>query len=122
MASRNFTNLADHMARARINFGADTFKALLVSSIPTEANLDAWAFRSSVTNEHASTGGYTAGGVAVTATVGTVDAVNDRVAVTFAASNPVLTSTKTPAPLARHRLRTSLTSARRLRVRTARTT
>jgi hypothetical protein len=92
MASRNFTNLADHLARARINFGSDSFKGILVTSVPTESNLDTWDFRNDITNEVAATGGYTAGGFAVTASVGTVDAANDRVAVTFSAASPTYTS------------------------------
>ncbi|MEI2422019.1 hypothetical protein V6O07_17205, partial [Arthrospira platensis SPKY2] len=92
MASQNFTNLPDHLARARINFATDTFKAVLVSSIPTEANLDAWAFRSAITNEVAATGGYTAGGFDVTASVGSVDTTNNRVPVTFSAAIPTYSS------------------------------
>jgi len=92
MASRNFTNLADHLARARINFATDTFKGILVSSIPTESNLDTWDFQNDITNEIAATGGYTAGGFAVTAYVGAVDAANDRVPVTFSAASPTYSS------------------------------
>lgn len=83
MASTNFTNFADALARAQINFAADSFKVLLVASAPSAANLDAWVNRSDVTIE-ATGAGYTAGGVAVTATVGAVDATNNRVPVTFA--------------------------------------
>lgn len=82
MASANFRNLADHLAKAAINFGTDTFKCLLVSAVPSESNLDAWINRSDVTTEVTGTG-YTAGGVAVTATVGAVDTTNNRVSVTF---------------------------------------
>lgn len=82
MASANFRNLADHLARAGINFAADSFKCMLVSSVPSESNLDAWVNRSDVTNEVTGTG-YTAGGAAVTATVGALDAANNRVPVTF---------------------------------------
>ena len=78
----NFTNLADHHARGAINYASDTFKVMLVSSVPSAANLDAWVNRSDVTNESAGTG-YTAGGVAVTATVGALDTANNRVPVTF---------------------------------------
>ena len=61
MASTNFTNLTDHLAKAAINFSTDSFKCMLVTSVPSEANFDAWVNRSDVTNEHAATGGYTAG-------------------------------------------------------------
>lgn len=82
MASSNFRNLADHLAGAAINFKTDSFKCLLVTSIPSETNLDSWINRSDVTNEATGTG-YTAGGVAVTASVGAVDTTNNRVAITF---------------------------------------
>lgn len=88
MASRNFTNLADHLARAAINFGTGTFKAVIVDTIPSEANLDGWRFRDAITGEAPATGGYVAGGFAVTATVGAVDAANNRVPVTFSAATP----------------------------------
>ena len=41
MASANFTNLARALAKGDIDFDTNTFKVLLVSSIPSEANLDA---------------------------------------------------------------------------------
>lgn len=62
-----------------------TFKMLLVSSVPSEANLDAYDFRNDVTNEVANSGTYAAGGSAVTCTVGAVDTTNNRVPVTFGA-------------------------------------
>lgn len=92
MASANFRNLPDHLARAAINFASDSFKVLLVSSVPSEANLDAWVNRSDVTNEVTGTG-YTAGGVAVTATVGSLDTTNNRVPVTFTDLTPGWTGT-----------------------------
>lgn len=85
MASANFRNLADHIASGAINFKTASFKAMLVSSVPSEANLDAWVNRSDVTNEVTGTG-YNAGGTAVTATVSAVDTTNNRVSITF--SNP----------------------------------
>lgn len=88
MASRNFTNLADHLARARINLATGTFKAVIVASIPSEANLDAWDFLNDVSIEIAAGGGYSAGGFAVTPTLGAVDAANNRVPVTYAAATP----------------------------------
>jgi len=92
MASANFSNITDHLAKAAVNFSTDTFKAVLVTSVPSEANLDAWVNRSDVTNEHAATGGYTTGGFAVTASVGTVDTTNNRTAVTFTCGNPTYSS------------------------------
>lgn len=94
MASANFRNLPDHLARAAVNFASDSFKVLLVSSVPSEANLDAWVNRSDVTNEVTGTG-YAAGGVAVTATVGAVDTTNNRVGVTFGNLAPGWTGTIT---------------------------
>jgi len=91
MASANFRNLADHLAKAAINFGSDSFKVLLVSSVPSETNLDGWINRSDVTTEVTGTG-YTSGGVAVTATVGSVDTTNNRVAITFGNLSPGWTS------------------------------
>jgi hypothetical protein len=92
MASTNFLAFTDHLARAGINFATGSFKALLVTAIPSEANLDAWANRSDVTGEHAATGGYATGGVAVTATVGAVDTTNNRVPITFGNLAPGWTS------------------------------
>lgn len=87
MASANFTSLSDKLARGAVNFGADTFKVLLVSAMPNATQLDAWANRSDVTTEITGTG-YTAGGVTVSATVGAVDTANNRVPVTFADLTP----------------------------------
>lgn len=78
MASANATSLPKRLADA---YFTGTFKFMLVSAVPSEANLDAWTVRSDVTNE-ISGAGYTAGGVAVTLTVGATDTTNNRVAVT----------------------------------------
>lgn len=58
-----------------------TVKAMLVSS--TAFDKDTWSRRSHITNEIASSGGYTAGGVTVAATTAT-DTGNDRASLTFA--------------------------------------
>ena len=79
MASGNALILTKRMADA---YFTGTFKFLLVSSVPSEANFDAYDFRDDVANEVTGTG-YTAGGVAATVTVGSVDTTNDRVAVTI---------------------------------------
>jgi len=92
MASANFTNLTDHLAKAAVNFSTDTFKAILVTAVPSESELDTFINRSSVTIEHAATGGYTAGGFAVTASVGAVDTTNNRVAVTYTCASPTYSS------------------------------
>jgi hypothetical protein len=91
MASENFSHLTQHLALARVNFGADTFKAVLVSSIPDETALDTWDFLNDVTNEITDVD-YTAGGFAVTASVAAVDAANNRIAVTYSAASPTYSS------------------------------
>jgi len=92
MASANFTNLTDHLAKAAVNFSTDTFKAILVTAVPSESDLDTFINRSSIATEHAATGGYTAGGFAVTASVGAVDTTNNRIAVTYTCASPTYSS------------------------------
>lgn len=82
MASANFRNLARNLALARHNFGSDTLKVLLVSSIPSEANLDAWVARSDVSNEITGTG-YTAGGISQAYTLDALDTTNNRQSITL---------------------------------------
>ena len=79
MASSNALILTKRMADA---YFTGTFKFLLVSSLPSEANFDAYDFRDDVANEVTGTG-YTSGGVAATVTVGSVDTTNDRTPVTI---------------------------------------
>ena len=79
MASGNALILTKRMADA---YFTGSFKFLLVSSVPSEANLDAYDFRDDVANEVTGTG-YTSGGVAATVTVGSVDTTNDRTPVTI---------------------------------------
>lgn len=79
MASGNALILTKRMADA---YFTGTFKFLLVSSVPSEANFDAYDFRDDIANE-VTGAGYTAGGVAATVTVGSVDTTNDRVSVTI---------------------------------------
>jgi hypothetical protein len=82
MASANYRNLSDHLAKAAINFSTASFKCLLLTAVPSESDLDTMIFRSSLATEATGTG-YTAGGVAVTATVSAVDTTNNRVSITF---------------------------------------
>ena len=79
MAAGNALILTKRMADA---YFTGTFKFLLVSSVPSEANFDAYDFRDDIANEVTGTG-YTAGGVAATVTVGSVDTTNDRTPVTI---------------------------------------
>lgn len=80
MASANALILTKRSADA---YFTGVFKFLLVSSVPSESDLDTFDFRNDITNEVTGTG-YTAGGVAVTVTVGAVDATNNRTPVTIA--------------------------------------
>jgi hypothetical protein len=91
MASSNYRNLADHLARGAINFATGSFKCMLLSALPSESDLDTHIFRSSISTE-VTGAGYTAGGVAVTATVGAVDTTNNRVPITFTNLAPGWTS------------------------------
>lgn len=82
MASANFTNLPRALAKGDIDFDVNTFKVLLVTSLPSEANLDAWANRSDVTGEVTGTG-YTAGGIAQAFTLDAIDTTNNRQSITY---------------------------------------
>lgn len=93
MASANATILTKRMADA---YFVGTFKFLLVTSVPSEADLDAFDFRNDITNE-VSGAGYTAGGVAVTVTVGAFDTVNNRTPVTLTSLAPGWTSSSLSA-------------------------
>ena len=79
MASGNALILTKRMADA---YFTGTFKFLLVSSVPSESDLDTFDFRNDITNE-VTGAGYTSGGVAATVTVGSVDTTNDRTPVTI---------------------------------------
>ena len=79
MASGNALILTKRMADA---YFTGTFKFLLVSSVPSESDLDTFDFRDDIANE-VTGAGYTAGGVAATVTVGSVDTTNDRTPVTI---------------------------------------
>lgn len=83
MASQNFTYLPRALAKADLDFDTLTAKVLLVTSIPTEGNFDAWVYRSDVGNEHAATGNYTTGGIAQAYTLGALDTTNNRQPITW---------------------------------------
>lgn len=82
MASANFTNLTRALAKADIDFDTVTCKVMLLSAVPSETNLDAWANRSDVTSEISGTG-YTAGGIAQAFTLDAIDNTNNRQSVTY---------------------------------------
>lgn len=91
MASGNFRNMARALAKADLDFDTLTCKVLLVSSVPSEANLDSWANRSDVTNEITGSG-YTAGGVAQAYTLGALDTSNNRQPITYSDNATAWTS------------------------------
>jgi hypothetical protein len=82
VASTNFTNFTRNLALARHNFGSDTLKVILVSSVPSEANFDAWVARSDVSNEITGTG-YSTGGIAQAYTLDALDTTNNRQSITL---------------------------------------
>ena len=91
MPSANLGLLTKRMADAY--FGTGTFKFMLVSTLPSESDLDTFDFRNDVTNEVAASGSYVTGGATVTCTVGAYDATNNRVAVTFGNPAPFTSAT-----------------------------
>jgi hypothetical protein len=81
MASFIYNSAIDDLANGNIDFGADTFNLLLVTSSYT-ADKDTHVKRDDVTNEVSGTG-YTAGGAATACTV-TKDTATDKVTLSFA--------------------------------------
>ena len=88
MASVIYDSFFDDLSKGNIDLDTDTFKSMLVTATYAE-NKKTHTRRSDVTNEVAATGGYSAGGSAVTFTV-TKDATNDRQNATY--SNQVYSS------------------------------
>lgn len=82
MASLIYDSVTRDEANGAVNFGSDTFKAMLVTSTYSP-NKKTHTKRSDVTNEVTGTG-YTAGGVAITCTVA-LDTANDKTTLTFGA-------------------------------------
>lgn len=87
MSSFNFTKSTEHLAHARVDFDGDTFKAMLVTSVPNNDQRNQWEYASDVSNEITGTA-YVAGGFAVTATIGTLDITNRRLPISYSAANP----------------------------------
>lgn len=81
MASVLYNSFKFDLFNANINLETDTLKAMLVTSAYTP-DVDAHNRRDDVTNEVAATGGYTAGGAAITCTV-TQDNTGNRGRATF---------------------------------------
>src|SRR5579884_1432814 len=82
MASVIYDSVTRDEANGAVNFGSDTFYAMLVTSTYTP-NKGTHAKRSDVTNEVTGTG-YTAGGTPITCTVA-LDTTNHKTTLTFAA-------------------------------------
>jgi hypothetical protein len=80
MTSANSLFLPKRLADA---YFLGAYKGLLVTSVPSESDLDTFDFRSDITNECPNSGTYAAGGATVTCSVGAVDTTNNRVPVTF---------------------------------------
>lgn len=83
MASFIYNSCLEDLANNNIDFGADTFKMMLVTSSYT-ANKDTHDKRDDVTNE-VTGAGYTGGGAATACTV-TKNTTDDRVTMAFAAT------------------------------------
>lgn len=81
MASKVYNNGIRSALTGAIDFDTDTFKIMLVTDSYT-ADEDTHEDRADVTNEVTGTG-YTTGGGTTTVTVGSVDAANDRVDISF---------------------------------------
>ena len=80
MASANSLALTKRLADA---YFTGTYKAMLVTNVPTESDLDTFDFRNDIITECGASGTYATGGAAVTCTVSAVDTTNNRVSVTF---------------------------------------
>lgn len=83
MSSMIPNSLKRDVLQANINFGADTFKVMLLASGYTP-DPDTQSKRSHLSSESSGTG-YTAGGKAVAVTVETLDLANDKQVITFGA-------------------------------------
>lgn len=80
-----FASFLNKYSTGVVNFYSTNYKAMLVSSAPTPANLKNWTFRSSATSIEftSTTGGYTSGGIALTYTDGTLDRANFKQPIVF---------------------------------------
>lgn len=85
MASFIFNSAIEDLANNNIDFGADTFKTMLVTSSYTP-NKDTHDRRDDVSNEVANGNGYATGGATTTVTVAK-DTANDKTTITFAATS-----------------------------------
>lgn len=90
MASFVYNSVLTDVVNADLDFAVDSFKMMLVTS-SYSASKSAHAKRSSVTNELASSGGYTAGGAATNCTIS--DDTNKKILTFSAVSWPSATFT-----------------------------
>jgi hypothetical protein len=84
MASLIYNSFANDLARGNIDIDVDTFKMMLVTDLYS-VNKDVNNRRDDITGEVTGTG-YTAGGKTVSVTA-TLDATNDQLVITFAATS-----------------------------------
>jgi hypothetical protein len=84
MASLIYNSFANDLARGNIDIDVDTFRMMLVTD-SYSANKDSHDRRNDITGEATGTG-YTAGGATVAVTA-TLDATNDQLIITFAATS-----------------------------------
>lgn len=83
MASKNFTNITRTLTKGEVNFSSMNCKVLLLTTLPTEGNLDSWVNRSSLTGEVATGNGYATGGIAQAFTLDSLDTTNNKQTVTY---------------------------------------
>jgi hypothetical protein len=82
MASANFTNFCRDLLTGASYILDGDMRVMLVSSVPSESNLDSWTVRSDVTNEVTGTG-YSAGGINQPCTVETLNTTSNYQEVTY---------------------------------------
>lgn len=82
MSSANFRKIGRSLIKAELDFDTLSAKVLLVSSVPSEADLDNWINRSDVTSEITGAG-YTAGGIPQAFTLDAFDDLNNRQPITY---------------------------------------
>jgi len=82
MASAFYNNYHEELGKGGINYTADTFYVMLMTSAYTP-NVDTEAFRSDLSNEASGTN-YTAGGQAVASVTWTQDNTDNRAVLDFA--------------------------------------
>jgi len=108
MASIIYNKCLNKALNGDIDFGADTFKAMLLTNAYTP-NKDTHDFRDDLTNEVGASGSYSAGGATVSVSV-TDDTANDRQDISLGAVS-FTTATITARYLAYYKSRGGAASA-----------